>query len=105
MIFGFFSYLDLNIEQMVRTGQPVWPIERTLLATGIFDALGRSLADDGKVLETPHLNIHYQPPVKDAIWPNSSEPKGASLDPWPPADFAFIAEPGRRATTATRPSR
>ena len=76
---------------MFQTGQPQWPVERTLLTSGVLDAAVRSLHDGGTPLDTPHLEtVHYQPADVEPIWPKSSEPKGASLGPWPPEGFEFI---------------
>jgi len=46
-------------EEMFLTGKPPYPIERTLLTTGLVEAGVKSLAA-GKRLETPHLAIRYQ---------------------------------------------
>ena len=49
------------IEQMFQTGKAVYPIERTLLTTGILDAALHSLAAKSKQLDTPELAVAYQP--------------------------------------------
>lgn len=59
--FGHFGFLVQGIEQMMQTGRPTWPVERTLLTTGALDALHTSKQQGGKRLETPHLAIRYQP--------------------------------------------
>jgi hypothetical protein len=46
-------------EEMFLTGKPPYPIERTLLTTGLVEAGVKSFAA-GKRLETPHLAIRYQ---------------------------------------------
>lgn len=56
MHFGYF--LD-GIEQMMHTGKPTWPLERTLLTTGTLSTIFRSKSQSKKV-ETPYLNIKYQ---------------------------------------------
>jgi sugar lactone lactonase YvrE len=58
--FQHFSWLLTDIEKMMQTGRPSWPIERTLLTSGLLDALLISRRDGGQRLETPWLNIEYQ---------------------------------------------
>lgn len=68
--FSHFTYLLKNAEQMIATGKPNWPVERTLLTTGMLDALLTSHAAGGKIVATPYLDIDYtsqldwtQPPM------------------------------------------
>lgn len=58
--YGHFSYLLKAIEHLIRTGQPAYPVERTLLSTGIINAAMRGIVT-GKPIETPYLDIAYQP--------------------------------------------
>ena len=58
---NFFSPLSWNMEQMFLTGKATYPIERTLLTTGLTAAGVDSLYAGGKRIETPHLAIQYQP--------------------------------------------
>lgn len=51
-----------HAETMFLTGKAVYPVERTLLTSGLVAAGLQSLADGQKRLETPHLAIRYQPP-------------------------------------------
>jgi hypothetical protein len=55
-------------EEMFRTGKPPYPIERTLLTTGLVAAGVKSLADGQKRLETPHLAIRYDAPRESMFW-------------------------------------
>jgi hypothetical protein len=59
--FGHFTFLTQGIEQMMHTGKPAWPVERTLLTTGTLDALLISKLKGGSRIDTPHLAVAYQP--------------------------------------------
>jgi len=56
-----FSYLVTHIGKMMGTGKATYPVERTLLTTGMLAALMESRADGNKRFETPHLKVAYQP--------------------------------------------
>ena len=58
----FFSPLVNHVEQMFATGRTNYPIERTLLTTGITASGIESLHTDQARVETPHLAIQYQAP-------------------------------------------
>jgi hypothetical protein len=60
--------LMAQAEEMFRTGVPPYPVERTLLTTGLVAAGCRSLAQDGRRLETPHLAVRYDPPRESRFW-------------------------------------
>ncbi len=58
--FAHFTPQLEGIEQMLQTGQPTWPAERTLLTSGLLDELLLSKKHGSARRETPHLAITYQ---------------------------------------------
>ena len=75
-----FSYLSLNIEEMFVTSVPQYPVERTLLTTGILDAIMHSRAQGSIRLETPHLaELAYHSYQQTLIRPTAPRPEGATL--------------------------
>ena len=67
-----FSFLCNHIESMFRTGKPSYPVERTLLVTGILDALHDSRAAGGKRIDTPHLRELKYTPAKELLTESDS---------------------------------
>ena len=65
---NFFSPQVNNIEQMFLTGKATYPIERTLLTTGLVAAGVDSLFEDGSKQETSHLDISYQSTPESTFW-------------------------------------
>jgi hypothetical protein len=55
------------MEQMFLTGKPTYPVERTLLTTGLT-AAGVDSLHSGTKLATPHLGITYQPSRDSTFW-------------------------------------
>ena len=58
----FIAALMHKVEEMILTGKAPYPVERTLLTSGLVTAGVHSLGQGGKRLETPHLGIRYQAP-------------------------------------------
>lgn len=56
-----FTLLLNGIEKMMLTGQPSWPVERTLMTSGLLDVLLQSCAEGQIRKESPHLHFRYQP--------------------------------------------
>jgi hypothetical protein len=65
---SFFSPQVNNVERMFLTGQPSYPVERTLLTSGLVIAGVDSLHQDQARLETPHLKVAYQPNTESTFW-------------------------------------
>jgi hypothetical protein len=51
-----------KIEEMFETGRAPYPVERTLVVSGMLESCLTSKVEGGKRLETPHLNVRYQAP-------------------------------------------
>jgi hypothetical protein len=59
---AFLEALTVKIEEFLMTGKPPYPLERTLLTGGILDvALESRIKGHGR-LETPDLDVRYDPP-------------------------------------------
>jgi hypothetical protein len=65
---NFFSPLVNNMEKMYLTGKPTYPVERTLLTTGLTAAGVESLFQKGAKVDTPYLAIKYQPTKESTFW-------------------------------------
>jgi hypothetical protein len=51
-------------EEMFLTGKAPYPVERTLLTSGVLESCLDSRAGSNVRLETPHLDVAYRPPEK-----------------------------------------
>lgn len=59
--------LMANAEEMFVTGKAPYPVERTLLTSGMVQSGLQSLKME-KPLETPHLAVKYQPSKESTYW-------------------------------------
>ncbi len=66
---NFFSPQVNNVEKMFLTGTPSYPVERTLLTTGLTAAGVESLFQKEKNIPTPHLEkVSYPAPKNSTFW-------------------------------------
>lgn len=56
-----------NAEQMFLTGQAPYPVERTLLTSGLVESALQSLTKK-QVLKTPHLKVSYKASRESTFW-------------------------------------
>ncbi len=68
--FAHFVYQVKAIDSMIHTGHAPYPVERTLLTTGILDAVMTSKTERNRRVETPYLDIKYQ----STDWPFATDP-------------------------------
>ncbi len=63
----YFDALTFNIEKMLETGKTPYPVQRTLLTTGVLDALMLSHARRDDRVETPELDVSYPAPAESGF--------------------------------------
>lgn len=68
--FGHFGYQVRAIDTLINTGHAPYPVERTLLTTGILDAAMISRHERQRQVPTPYLDIRYEP----TGWPFPRDP-------------------------------
>jgi hypothetical protein len=51
-----------KIEELFETGKSPYPVERTLLVSGVLESCLTSRLEGQKRLQTPHLNVEYRAP-------------------------------------------
>ena len=56
-----------NAEQMFLTGKAPYPVERTMLTSGLVESGLQSLAMN-KPLATPHLRVKYEASQESTFW-------------------------------------
>ncbi len=64
----FFNPLVHHIEDMVLQNKAPYPVERTLLTSGILIAAVTSLHREGALIETPELDMRYEAPKASTFW-------------------------------------
>ncbi len=87
---NLFKALSHAIQYCFINEREPYPVERTLLATGVLDAAMRSLESSGQQIETPHLELEYKPIDFRALRENGTSWKMITVDSEEPSGF----EPG-----------
>ena len=76
-----FGCLVKNIEKMFETGQPPYPVERTMLTSGILDFALESRLRGYRKLDTPELaKVRYQTPDASHFCVQGWGPDGKRID-------------------------
>jgi hypothetical protein len=76
-----FGCLVKNIEKMFETGRPPYPVERTMLTSGILDFALQSRVEGYRKLATPELaRVRYQTPNTSHFCHEGWGPDGKRLD-------------------------
>ncbi len=65
---AYSAALMSKAEELFLTGRPPYPVERTLLTSGVLAACLQSLAGGQRRLATPHLAVPYQAPSESTFW-------------------------------------
>ena len=65
---NFFNPLVNHTETLFLTGKSPYPVERTLLTTGLTAAGVESIYQGRKLLQTPHLSVRYAPAKESTFW-------------------------------------
>jgi hypothetical protein len=64
----YFDCLAGNIEKLLETGKAPYPVERTLLTTGVLAAAMESHKNRGARVETEHLEMKYTAPADSGFF-------------------------------------
>jgi hypothetical protein len=64
----FFTPLVRHVEQMILDDETPYPIERTLLTSGMVIAGVQSLFNGETAVETPEMAVRYRGPRESMFW-------------------------------------
>jgi len=64
----FFNPLVHHIERMVLANRAPYPVERTLLTSGMLLSAVESLHREGALIETPEMEVRYTAPKESLFW-------------------------------------
>lgn len=77
--YAHFSYLALNVEEMFLVNKPMYPVERTLLTSGVLEAALASRHEYSRRIETPWLDVAYTSYEALPWRPHGTRPTGACV--------------------------
>ncbi len=69
----FFNPLCYHVEQMFLTGQTAYPIQRTLLTSGMVIGGVESLFAGGAIIPTPEMAVEYHPAEESMFFPEAPQ--------------------------------
>ena len=84
---GLFQALSHSIQQLFVTRREPYPVERTLLTTGVVDAVMHAY-DTGQPIRTQHLELAYQTPRWSHLREGGATWKTVTVDTPQPTRFA-----------------
>ena len=84
---GLFQALSHSIQQLFVTRREPYPVERTLLTTGVVDAVMHAY-DTGQPIRTKHLELAYQTPPWSHLREQGATWKTVTVDTPQPTRFA-----------------
>jgi hypothetical protein len=61
---AYSTCLMRKVEEMIETGRAPYPVERTMLVSGMLESCLESKLQRGRAIATPHLDVRYLPPAK-----------------------------------------
>ena len=102
---NFFSPQSYQVERMFLSGKPSYPVERTLLTTGLVAAAVDSLHQEQARIDTPHLEIAYQAEAESTFWGAPGSEPGLPADPHTPEQPHHREIVAARSTSPNRPVR
>jgi hypothetical protein len=60
---AYSTCLMRRVEEMIESGAAPYPVERTLLTSGVLESCLDSRIQGGRQVATPHLDVHYVAPL------------------------------------------
>ena len=102
--YAHFAYLALNVEEMMVTGQPTYPVERVLLTSGVLEAAldcryrASGLKPPAQISESPDRDIIGE--SLSTPWLSDISYRSYTVRPWRPLGTrpsgAFLTDPDDR---------